>query len=427
MRRITRKDLRGLYEPAPQSLYDGVHEALAGLPEGKGKRKVKKKISTGFILAAVLLALSAAGFAATRLNLFSRMGRYANPIKPLEGAETLVVENLASTENEWVTVTVEEAAYDGQGAMVLARLTVKNPEKYALLTDSGDPEELKDYDFEYVPVEVGEVQSMSDGHFEIRNDAGGQALLVDGAEVDIPESEAEAQEMGYPVYRADGRLYWAEEKEPHILGRKDGREAIGYVLNLDTMSAKNDGVAYSEADDPFEPITADDELQQDGSVLCWFDCFAAQPLTGNVRMRIRPCLVVKGEFIEMEPLEFTLRPAGEEHTLKLIPEAGDGLSGGVQVHSIEIHQTRVRGYLTVDFDYTYGFKGKWVDFALCDAEGSEICGGQAAENGLEHSDQGFSRYHMELQAFSEVPDTLILVAYDETGELGRLTCRVEED
>ena len=366
MRRITRKDLRGLYEPAPQSLYDGVHEALAGLPEGKGKRKVKKKISTGFILAAVLLALSAAGFAATRLNLFSRMGRYANPIKPLEGAETLVVENLASTENEWVTVTVEEAAYDGQGAMVLARLTVKNPEKYALLTDSGDPEELKDYDFEYVPVEVGEVQSMSDGHFEIRNDAGGQALLVDGAEVDIPESEAEAQEMGYPVYRADGRLYWTEEKEPHILGRKDGREAIGYVLNLDAMSAENDGVAYSEADDPFESITADDELQQDGSVLFWYDCFAARPLTGNVQMRIRPCLVVKGEFIEMDPLEFTLRPAGEERTLKLIPEASDGLVGGVQVHNIEIHQTRVRGYLTVDFDYTPGFRGKWVNFALSD-------------------------------------------------------------
>ena len=427
MKRITRKDLRRLYEPAPQSLYDGIHEALADLPEGKGKKKVKKKISTGFILAAALLVLSAVGFAATRLNLFSHMGRYANPIKPLEGAETLVVENLASTENEWVTVTVEEAAYDGQGAMVLARLTVKDPETYALLTDSGDPEELKDYDFEYVPVEVGEVQSMTDGHFEIRNDAGGQALLVDGAEVDIPESEAAAQEMGYPVYRADGRLYWTEEKEPHILGRKDGREAIGYVLNLDAMSAENDGVAYSEADDPFESITADDELQQDGSVLFWYDCFAARPLTGNVQMRIRPCLVVKGEFIEMDPLEFTLRPAGEERTLKLIPEASDGLVGGVQVHNIEIHQTRVRGYLTVDFDYTPGFRGKWVNFALSDVEGSEIRSGQAAESGLEHEDQDFSRYHMELQAFSEVPDTLVLVASTEAGELGRFTCRVVED
>ena len=427
MKRITRKDLRRLYEPAPQSLYDGIHEALADLPEGKGKKKVKKKISTGFILAAALLVLSAVGFAATRLNLFSHMGRYANPIKPLEGAETLVVENLASTENEWVTVTVEEAAYDGQGAMVLARLTVKDPETYALLTDSGDPEELKDYDFEYVPVEVGEVQSMTDGHFEIRNDAGGQALLVDGAEVDIPESEAAAQEMGYPMYRADGRLYWTEEKEPHILGRKDGREAIGYVLNLDAMSAENDGVAYSEADDPFESITADDELQQDGSVLFWYDCFAARPLTGNVQMRIRPCLVVKGEFIEMDPLEFTLRPAGEERTLKLIPEASDGLVGGVQVHNIEIHQTRVRGYLTVDFDYTPGFRGKWVNFALSDVEGSEIRSGQAAESGLEHEDQDFSRYHMELQAFSEVPDTLVLVASTEAGELGRFTCRVEED
>ena len=77
MKRITRKDLRGLYEPAPQSLYDGIHEALADLPEGKGKKKVKKKISTGFILAAALLVLSAVGFAATRLNLFSDMTRYA--------------------------------------------------------------------------------------------------------------------------------------------------------------------------------------------------------------------------------------------------------------------------------------------------------------------------------------------------------------
>ena len=94
MRRITRKDLRGLYEPASQSLYDGIHEALAGLPEGKGKRKVKKKISTGFILAAVLLALSAAGFAAARLNLFSGMTRYADPIVPLDGAEELIETDL---------------------------------------------------------------------------------------------------------------------------------------------------------------------------------------------------------------------------------------------------------------------------------------------------------------------------------------------
>ena len=47
---------------------------------------MKKKISTAFILAAALLALSAAGIAATRLNLFSGMARHAEPIVPLEGA-----------------------------------------------------------------------------------------------------------------------------------------------------------------------------------------------------------------------------------------------------------------------------------------------------------------------------------------------------
>ena len=39
MRRITRKDLRGLYEPAPQSRYDGVHEALAACPKERGREE----------------------------------------------------------------------------------------------------------------------------------------------------------------------------------------------------------------------------------------------------------------------------------------------------------------------------------------------------------------------------------------------------
>lgn len=427
MKRISGDDLKRLYATPPASLERGVRDALAGLPEGKENNIVKKKISIGMILAAALALFSVTALAAGGVKLFQHMGRYANPIQPLDGAEALVVENLARGENEWVTVTVEEAAYDGQGAMVLARLTVKDAEKYALLTDSNDPEELKDYDVEYVPSEVGEADSLSDGHFEIRNSTKEQALLVDGKEAAIPESEAEAEEKGYPVYRADGKLFWAGMTEPSILGRKDGRIAIGFSLNLDTVPAEEGGGAFPEADDPFDSITSDAELQADGSVLCWFDCFAAKPLAEDLRMRLRPYLTVGGEFLEMEPVIFTLRPAGEERAFRLIPEAGDDAAGPVRIHSVVIHQTKVRGYLTVDFDCAPENEDAWVDFALLDVQGHAIRSGSAGEMGPEPDGPGSSRWHMELQAFDEVPDTLTLVVSGESGELGRFACRVEEE
>lgn len=155
-------------------------------------------IRRAILIVAALLALSAIAFAATKLNLFSSMTRYTNPIVPLDGAEELVETGLGSAENEWATVTVEEAAYDGQGAMALVRITPKEPEKYALLNDllMDTPED--EYDIRIVHEERRAVESphlqyssystdYGERDVEIINEDGRKQLFIDGVETPLPK------------------------------------------------------------------------------------------------------------------------------------------------------------------------------------------------------------------------------------------------
>ena len=86
-----------------------------------------------------------------------------------------------------ILLTVEEAAYDGQGVMVLARITPKEPVKYALfnVTLMDAPERL--YDTKSVPVKVPEgeqTMERDDGTIEIVNDGGSRTLSVNGVAVE---------------------------------------------------------------------------------------------------------------------------------------------------------------------------------------------------------------------------------------------------
>lgn len=429
MKRITRKDLRRLYEPAPQSLYDGIHEALADLPEGKGKKKVKKKISTGFILAAVLLTLSAVGIAATRLNLFSDMTRYANPIVPLDGAEELVETGLGSAENEWATVTVEEAAYDGQGVMVLAKITPKEPEKYALFNDMLMDAPKDEYEIEAVQdgpraienpyLQFTYYNEKDEQNVEIINEENRKQLLINGTEVPLPESLDEALESGIlPVYLEDNILYWADSSSYAKVTRRDGKEILGFEPDL-YPQGKGEGILTGG-------MTSDAEAQNDGSVLVWCDGYAEKTLPDVLDLNLRVILQV-GDDTRSLDIPFTLMKGEAERTARYVPE-GDGWIGDhVKVREVNVRFTKVRAYLTLDYDYEEQPNepmGVWLH--PYDAEGNAITTGSGSGGGPGDEDElGFYRQCEEMQSFDEIPDEIVLEAKVIGGDsLGQCVCRL---
>lgn len=424
MRRITAKDLRGLYEPAPRSLYDGVHAALADLPEGKGKKKVKKKMSTGLILAAALLALSAAGIAAGKLNLFSGMTRYENSIVPLDGAEELVATNLGSAENEWATVTVEEAAYDGRGAVVLARITSKEPEKYALFNAWYMNPDEDEYVTNWGPTEVEQGTQESnfiEGGMKIVNENGVQAYYVAGKEIPIPEGREAAMAEDCLIFREDGRLYYTNQEEMRV-SRKDEKEILGFEAILQPNAAGDAAEAL------FEDGGAMAEVQSDGSVLVWCDGYAEETLLDQLDLNLR-IILQAGDDTRTLDIPFTLAKSEAERTARYVPE-GDGWIGDhVRVREVSVTFTKVRAYLTMDYDYEPRADeemGVWLH--PYDAEGNPITTGSGSGGGPEDEEElGFCRQREEMQSFDDIPEVIVLEAKVIGGDvLGRCACRLAE-
>lgn len=380
MKRITRKDLRRLYEPAPQSLYDGIHEALADLPEGKGKKKVKKKISTGFILAAALLVLTGGALAARELGVFKMLTSGSTPIVPLEGAADMVETDLGFAENDLVRLTVEEAVYDGQGALVQLRFEPKvDTEKYALMSAALDSS-WGWGDSEYV---VGEEET-------------------------------------------DFNIRW------HLMGRKDGREEIECDAKAVLTDAEGNQIEFGYWNG---------ERQPDGSLILWSTGSSEAPFGERVALRVEPSVELRvkwnektasGEWIEvdeseafepheMEPIEATVKCSTEQRYLALNPQ---NRLERVEVLRAGISQSLVRGYMTVEYAYEpLPEELMGINFHLYDAAGkpiNESYGSFYEENGLYY-------LTVEIQSFDELPETLYLEVNAIDGpSLGRIECKVTE-
>ena len=101
----------------------------------------KNKLAA-LLIAAILMAwLLPAALATGQPELFRFLyGSLADPIVPLDGAEKLVQTNLASVENEMVTLNVDEAVFDGQGMLIQLRFTPKDAEHCVLSSALGDEE-----------------------------------------------------------------------------------------------------------------------------------------------------------------------------------------------------------------------------------------------------------------------------------------------
>ena len=149
---MKRTDWQNAFGEVPEDFHLRLRSTLDGLEERYMK---KRKNYTAILLAAALIValLAGAGVAASQLGVFHMLDS-ADPIVPLEGAQELVGTNLGSVENDLVKLTVEEAVFDGQGALVQLRIAPKDADRYVLFDSmlQDAPEEL--FETERVPVEL---------------------------------------------------------------------------------------------------------------------------------------------------------------------------------------------------------------------------------------------------------------------------------
>ena len=394
------------------------HLRLRSTLDGLEERDMKQKNYAAILLAAALIValLAGAGIAASRLGVFHMLDS-ADPIVPLEGAQELVGTNLGSVENELVKLTVEEAVFDGQGALVQCRLSPRNMEKYAMFNSFMQDAPEEEYITEIVPAEVAagsqEIET-DDGVYTIINEAE-HSLLFNGTQIEFPASWDAAQAANIPVYEENGALYYGDYREYRVLGRRDGRQTIDYWIS-----------AYT-GDDRLEIDSYDAEGQADGSVLVWCSGFAGEKLdVEEIEVHVTGEITVDGADTMLDEIAFTL-PKTDAERRCCLQAVGEGKGERFEILSGSVIFTKVRAYMALDYRYEQAEKGEemGIDFRLYDGDGNRITTG--AGNCTEVD--GVWHWNMEMQSFAEVPETIYLEAkvIGEDRTLGRVECRLIEE
>lgn len=379
--------------------------------------KNRKNLAVIILAAALIVALLAgAGIAASQLGVFHMLDS-ADPIVPLEGAQELVGTNLGTVENDLVKLTVEEAVFDGQGALVQCRLSPRDTERYAMFNSFMQDAPEEEYITETVPAEVAEGSQeieTDDGVYTIINEAE-HSLLFNGVPIEFPASWDAAQAANIPVYEENGAIYYGDYREYRVLGRRDGRQTIDYWISVYT------------GDDRIELDAYDAEGQADGSVLVWCSGFADEKLDAEeIEVHVIGEISVDGVDTMLDEIAFTLPKTDAERRCSLQP-VGEGKGEHFEILSGSIIFTKVRAYMALDYRYEQAEKGEemGIDFRLYDGDGNRITTG--AGNCTEVD--GIWHWNMEMQSFAEIPETIWLEAkvIGEDKTLGRVECRLIEE
>ena len=420
---MRRTDWQNAFGEVDEDFHLRLRSTLNGLEENDMKKR--KNLTLTLLAAALTIALLAgAGIAASQLGVFHMLDS-ADPIVPLDGAQELVGTNLGSVENDLVKLTVEEAVFDGQGALVQLRIAPKDAERYVLFDSmlQDAPEEL--FEIERVPVELagGEQEFEMDGRMIRIVNGEDVQLLVNGSEVAIPTSAEEALAQNLPIYITDGRVYYADMEEYRVLGSRDGREILDYWPLIRVEGESQDAEALG-LDNFFD--TLDAEYQADGSVIVWASGYAEEPLHLDALTISCGAKVYQDEqTIELEALTLNLPRSEEERRVRIEP-VGDGTGERFKILSGSIALTKVRAYMQLDYSYKQAESGEemGIDFRIYDADGRRIPTG----SGSCTLDADGSTYHLvcEMQSFAEIPKTIWLEAkvIGEDKTLGRVECRL---
>ena len=419
---------------APESFRRQLRSTLNDLEDRKMKKR--RKFTTALIAAAVAVVLIVgAGVAGGSLNVFSMLNT-ADPIVPLEGAGTLVEAGLGSVKNDLVSLSVEEAVYDGQGAIVQLRLSPLDPENYALMSEMLQEDE-SEYDVRYMAVEGDDGAKIADegGEWEVTYEDGEAVLIRDGERMAVPEDPETARQLGVPVFWEDGALVYADAGV-RILSRKDGKSIIQYSVGIDGNEAAGGGAAGEEIF--FDTWNA--EAQADGSVLIWASAVFEQPMPDQIALEVNCKLNLyagdaeSGEIslkeVPLDSMIIQLEKKEQAQEARLEP-VGDGKGERFQILSGEVSFTKVRGYLTIDYTYTQAEgEDMGITMRLYDADGNRIATGSGATQTLTAEDGSvYYRQQEEIQSFGEIPKTLWLEAkvIGEDRTLGRVECRLSTD
>lgn len=400
---MTRRQWQRAFGEAPEDFRVRLSETLDNLEERDMKKRYK---FTTTLLAAVVAALLIAGaaFAAERLGVF-RILDYANPIRPLEGAEEMVSGNLGSAEDEYLKLTVEAAVYDGQGALVELRLTPRDPERFAVLNDLMQDIDERVYEAETVPVPVPEDLDEAEYLASVGRTAEDAFVEKDGVRYFNPEDQ-----MCYAIRRTDGKTLLNYDVEG-LLPEVDGPAAKDMRVEPDNYLDSWDG-----------------EEQADGSVRIWGSGFAGRPMGDSLRLDV-VCgyRIEDGEYRSLS-LPVTLVKTEDTRRVKLVPE-GEAELEGFRLRNAEITFSRIRGYLTVEYDFLYrDAKDMGMDFRLYDPAGDEITAGNG-HGGWDDMTPGQWETILasqEIQSLDALPEAVELEVFriGEEGTLGRIRCRV---
>ena len=402
------RDWKNAFGQPPEDFRAALGEALDNLED----RRMKKRTKFTTVLAAALIAaavIAGAALAAGKLGVFRMMTDTVARMAPLEGAEALVATDLGAAENDYVKLTVEEAVYDGQGAIVQLRVAPKDPEHCALLNTMLHGASEEDYNVTITPARVPEGVSVE--HLE----------EMMGCDID---------EF---TYVEDGVRYFTGQWNERVDGRKDGRTILGFMVD-----ARVEGVDPEQAE-AWEVETGNylsswgAEENDDGSVTLWGSGFSGRPMADELALTVTCGVSVGGEYdsesaTQLE-LPITLRKGAAERRVRLVPE-GDGAGERFSVLSAELTFTRVRGYLTVDYAYEQSEdEPMGITFEpYVDGAGAIPSGGGYGTFPGGEGDSVF-RQVQEIQSLDPLPDAIVLEArvIGEDRALGRVKCRVVEE
>ena len=213
-------------------------------------------------------------------------------------------------------------------------------------------------------------------------------------------------------------LYWADSSSYMKVTRKDGKSILGFEPDLYPQGEAADSLTNG--------MTSDAEAQNDGSVLVWCDGYAKETLSDVLDLNLHVTLWI-GDDMRSLDIPFTLEKSEAEHTARYVPE-GDGWIGDhVKVREVNVSFTKVRAYLTLDYDYEEQPNepmGVWLH--PYDAEGNAVTTGSGSGGGPGDEDElGFYRQCEEMQSFDEIPDEIVLEAKVIGGDsLGQCVCRL---
>lgn len=358
---MNNKDFRSSVPDMPLSFARKMDETLERIENMEMK---KRKISPrALIICAVLIVtLIGSAIAATEYRVFDFLWH----MNPLEGAEDLIETNVGVYENEYVRVAIEEAAYDGQGVIMVIRATPLKPDTHPLYSSIADVEDD--------PVWVYQRTEHEDGSAMIE-----------------------------------------------FKGRTDGKEFVTFSVSITVVDENGREIWLDGWDAKTEP---------DGSVILYADGFSDEKLgetavlTAKVRSHLcAPDAARKTSFPEGEIIH-TMPKVDVTRNYKLIPVSAEEISHFDLIEG-EISFTPVRGYMKIRYAYQEREdEPMGVTMKPFLPDGTEITLGSGTWYAI-GEENGFEIWEelSEMQSYETMPET-ITIRVKVIGE-GRYLCDVE--